>query len=319
MPPVAGSPTRRPGSVRRTSSVDILRPEGLLGPLVLAGSGRDLRTDNRGHGEVVDRANTEVVIDFIGNRLITSVATSPEVVGIARLIGVRAGSGFRRQLSELLPELAGSGSLTHLLLDEVPPATLISGSALVRAGLVKVAPDGDMSRLPLGICSGWRSDGEMQRAIQDTGIPLLGWGPPAPKLTGDDVLAWHEMDELVTGSMRRCRRIDLWREGEFVHSDVRYRDTYWGDDGTETVVHEYGVTARFEVASWSVASIDAVPGPLPAPECPAAAASIQRIVGLEPRELRAFVRESMVGVPTCTHLNDVVRSLADVAALARHL
>ena len=56
-------------------------------------------------------------------------------------------------------------------------------------------------------------------------------------------------------------------------------------------------------------------GPLPAPECPAAAASISRIVGREVSTLRDLVRHGFSGPSTCTHLNDVIRSLADVRTL----
>ncbi len=312
---MGGSPRRRAGSVRRTTSVDILRPDGPGGVLVLAGAGRDLATDPDGTPREVATGSTEVAIDYVGDRSITSISAAPSVAGLEDLVGVRAGSGFRRQLAEVGPELVASGSLVHLLLDEVTPTVLISGSSLAREGLVRVAADGDRSRLPFGICAGWQPGGAMEQAVVETGVPLLGWGPPAPDLVDDDPLAWHPMADLPATSLRRRRRIDLWRDGSEVLADVRYRDSYWEHDGTETVVHEYGVEAAFDADAWTVTAASAVPGPLPAPECPAAASRASDLVGSSIDEVRPVVRDRFVGADSCTHLNDVLRSLADVRAL----
>ena len=61
---------------------------------------------------------------------------------------------------------------------------------------------------------------------------------------------------------------------------------------------------------------EATPRALPWPECPQAAASASRLVGQPVGELRDFVRQDLSGTTTCTHLNDLLRSLADVATLA---
>ena len=39
----------------------------------------------------------------------------------------------------------------------------------------------------------------------------------------------------------------------------------------------------------------------------------------DPEKLRGFVRQGLTGTSTCTHLNDLLRSLADVAPLAREM
>jgi hypothetical protein len=56
---------------------------------------------------------------------------------------------------------------------------------------------------------------------------------------------------------------------------------------------------------------------LPYPECPEAAASARRVVGMTTTGLRARTRAEFVGASTCTHLNDVLRALEDVEFLAR--
>ena len=58
---------------------------------------------------------------------------------------------------------------------------------------------------------------------------------------------------------------------------------------------------------------------LPWPECPAAEASVERVLGLEVAVLRDHVRHELRGVGTCTHLNDVLRSLADLPRLVAAL
>ena len=107
---------------------------------MLTGAGRDLATDGSGRAVVVAAGRTEVVVDYLGDRRIRSIDAAPDVPGLDRLVGARAGSGFRRQLADALPDLAVTGSIVHLLLDETTPATLISGSSLARASAQRL-PD----------------------------------------------------------------------------------------------------------------------------------------------------------------------------------
>ena len=61
--------------------------------------------------------------------------------------------------------------------------------------------------------------------------------------------------------------------------------------------------------------MESLPRVLPWQECPSAAASGSRLVGADIRELRSLVRDGFAGTSTCTHLDDALRSLEDVAAL----
>ncbi len=326
VPPVVGAVPRRPGSVRRTTSVDIVRPDGFGGPLVVSGAGRDLRTliDQR-DPEVVAVGATQVTVDYLGDRRVVAVEATPDPGGLDVLVGARAGSGFRRTMAEALPDLVRSGTLVHQLLDDLTPAVLISGSSLAREGLVRLAADTASTgpKAPTDICAGWQAGGAMFGAIAETGVPLLGWGPPAPALEGDDPWAWHAVTALPAGSMRRRRLIDLGPapdpDAAHLVVQVHFRDSYWEPDLTETVVHEYRVEAEVDPATWHVLGAAAVPGPLPAPECPSAAASADRLAGVAVGELRAVVRDAFTGTTTCTHLNDVFRSLADLAVLGSSL
>ena len=90
-------------------------------------------------------------------------------------------------------------------------------------------------------------------------------------------------------------------------------------DGAETVVHEYTVRATVDPATLRFLSCHADAGPLPYPECPSAVNSARRIEGLTVAELRRTVRNDFVGPSTCTHLNDTLRSMADIDRLLQLL
>ncbi len=54
-------------------------------------------------------------------------------------------------------------------------------------------------------------------------------------------------------------------------------------------------------------------------ECPGAARNVGRLVGTPVAALRENVLEMLPGTLGCTHLNDVLRALADVPKLAEAL
>jgi len=118
--------------------------------------------------------------------------------------------------------------------------------------------------------------------------------------------------------MRRRRRIDVLpdAEGAAWSFDAHFRDSYRDDEG-ETVVHEYTAVGRVDAATEVVLDAEATPRVLPWFECPEAAASATRLAGRPLDSLRAGVRAEFLGASTCTHLNDMLRALADVGILAR--
>ncbi len=91
------------------------------------------------------------------------------------------------------------------------------------------------------------------------------------------------------------------------------------EDGVETVLHEYTVKGNADAGSGRIVSVAARAQVLPWLECPGAVASAERLAGMELSSLRPTIRNEFVGRSTCTHLNDSLRSLADISALAREL
>jgi hypothetical protein len=113
--------------------------------------------------------------------------------------------------------------------------------------------------------------------------------------------------------MRRHRRLDVYGDTP-TRIDAMFRDTHVDPEGLETVLHEYSVDATVDDAL-QITSIRATPRVLPWNECPWAAASATRLEGERVQGLRRSVRDNFHGVETCTHLNDMLRSLADITPL----
>jgi hypothetical protein len=95
-----------------------------------------------------------------------------------------------------------------------------------------------------------------------------------------------------------------------------FRDSYVTEAGLETIVHEYTFTATVDARTRVVLASEAVARALPFQQCPEAAASAGRLPGTTLDDLRERVRADFVGATTCTHLNDMLRALEDVGALA---
>ncbi|WP_131772063.1 MULTISPECIES: DUF2889 domain-containing protein [Protofrankia] len=318
--PTADTPPRLPGSVRRTSTVDVLCPDGTESPVVIVGRARDLRTigeraETDSDARVVAEAGVQVTIDYFGDRTVTSIDCDPAVAGSDALLGARAGSGFRTALDRAVPELTAGGTLLGLLLDEVPVVMLISSSMIVRTAGV---PFTDVRMPPVNVCAGWVAGGGLDVANREDPSALLGRGPNAPRLEDDsDPLGWHVAPPLPPGSIRRRRRIDVApgpRPGEAV-VDGLFRDIYHDLDGSEAIVHEYAVNATIDLATATINAAVATPRVLPGPQCPLAATSVNRVLGQRLPGLRSELRSSMTGPTTCTHLTDQLRALADIHAL----
>ena len=100
---------------------------------------------------------------------------------------------------------------------------------------------------------------------------------------------------------------------------MHFRDSHLGADDPEDVLHEYVLAASVRAGDLVVLASSATARVLPWPECPAALDSAGRVVGQAVDDLRALVASDFTGTSTCTHLNDVLRSLAGVTALAEAL
>jgi Protein of unknown function (DUF2889) len=326
--PAARPPARRPGSVRRTSTVLMHWPGGAGTQLRLDGRARDLLTPLEGQPRVL--AQDEYRIGVGADRTLEEVEISPSRgPDIGRLVGARGGSALRAVLREVAPAELDDGTPLCLILDDIAGSTLIAGfawsrwsDAWMRPGPL---PDGTPRSEPrrrtmAGICAGFRPgssalgpDGGSRSDLRHNvaGVP--------PLADPDDPWSWHELDPHPPVAMRRARRVDVWTEGGTVVVDAMFRDSCWQPDGVEVAVHEYSLEATIDAASGTVSSVEATPRVLPFAECPAAAPNASWMVGASARGLRTEVLERLRSTDCCTHLNDALRSLAEVPVLAAAL
>lgn len=313
--PADSSPTRRPNSVRRTTTHDSLRLGDLLGPVTLEARGRDLLTGATGTATVLDAAVVRATVAF-PDREVERIEVDPPHPGVQRLVGLRASSGFRQAIDDAMPGARESRGVRFQLLDDLPTALLVSGYATHAARLSgSITPKGPRLQHP-DLCAGWVTGGTLLASRQSNGVPGPRIGPVAPSvIPDDDPLAWHETAVLPAHGMRRRRRIDVWEQDGIGQVDGFFRDSHVDADGVETIVHEYSISATVDLATRTFGSCHASVGALPYPECPNAAASSERLQGAPVLGLRRWVRDTFVGPTTCTHLNDTLRALEDVGGL----
>ena len=332
--PVAATIDRRPGSVRRTSSIDTGRPEGFGGDLVITARARDLRTATDATSVVINQVDLSLRVDS-STRQVLSIVSSPTLAGLDQLVGCPVGPGFRARVNEACPGEREAGTLLHLLLDDLPGAALVSGYSAQRAGALdgpRRRPGGDigsnsglarMMATQDDLCAGWAHEGTLMVTVRTTGEIPVSMGPPAPSLERhDDSMAWHPMPPLPAHAMRRRRRLDVvapGSSGEAHRFDSHFRDSLMDQDGAEWVVHEYSAVGAFDIAAGRVLDIEANAHVLPWMECPGAVASAERLSGMPIAELRTRVRRELTGTSTCTHLNDTLRSLGDLEVLVGRL
>ena len=312
--PTTRTPVRRPGSVRRTSSMDITRAPGVPDPVHLLGRGRDLITSADGSARVVRTAGLTATVELLG-QVVRAIETDPPIAELAELVGGPPMGGFRAAADAVVPELRQDRDLLYTLIDDVPGGTLISGHALGASGQLESARTG--FRPLADQCAGFVTGGVMTTMFASDEAVIVT-GPPAPDLSDpDDPLAWHEFGGLPLHGMRRARRVDVADRGDGaeVLIDAMFRDTYVRGDGVETIIHEYTLHATVDRMTRRVLQSRATPRVLPWQECPAAAQSAARITGMTLPELHSRVRRELHGTSTCTHLNDLLRSVADAEAL----
>src|SRR5579862_38084 len=90
--PATSTPPRRVGSIRRTSTIDMSRPDGWAGDLLLVGRARDLVTTGSA-AHVVATAEVEARAD--ATRTLRELRTSPPLAAVDALLGASVAAGFR--------------------------------------------------------------------------------------------------------------------------------------------------------------------------------------------------------------------------------
>jgi hypothetical protein len=321
--PGESTPRRRRGSVRRTSTIDMTWPDGWGTPMTLVGHARDLLTPPDGTAPTV-LGEDVVRVTVSPDRTITAIASDPPRSALSGLIGARGGGRLRGALADVVPDERAAGTPLYLLLDDLAGATLVGGFAYSQW------PDewpedwkssrgrATQGRRMEGVCIGFRPGSS---ALDEEGGPRRTHDVRAVRSVGDpgDALGWHRLEHITDVSMRRARRIDTWVDDGVLEIDAFFQDSATVPAGGRVAVHEYQLRATADLGSGMLTSVTAVPRVLPYAECPLAVLTVERVVGTPFAVLRERVLEELKGTAGCTHLNDMVRALAEVPVLAKVL
>lgn len=323
-------PLRRPGSVRRTTSIDIDWPDGASSSMRFDGRSRDVLTG--ADGAPATLAQGWVEAQASETREFGQVRSSERPAGITELAGSRAGGKLRSLLRAAFPDPADQLTGHFLLLDDLAGASLVSSwgwlawtrefeAFTARAKAKGIGgKDGNMR----GVCIGLRSDSQ---SLDADGYPLIEQqgSTLVPDLANPaDPDGWHRPPAQPGAKpdgpgTRRARWIDVWREGATLHAAGGFQDSAVERDGSRLAIHEYRFEAQVDEPSGAIRAIRAIPHVLPHRECPAAVHGVTRLVGRPLADLRTDVPQLFAREAGCTHLNDVLRALVCLPALARHL
>ena len=294
-------------------------PTALAGIRSLDGRGRDLRTNGDGTATVLAEASLGMVTD--PRRIIREISSDPGLPQLQGLAGESAMPGYRRRLAGTGGVPAAVGTPLYQLLDDVPGATLVSGAAWQRwydmEEYLELKAD-VTQRIMTDICTGYQHGSS---ALNPDGT--LRWHQerqPAVDIDAvTDDLGWHRHASPAGVTMRRARRIDVRVAGQVIHVDAFFQDSSSLPEGGRQAIHEYTLTAQADLETGTVRAVTPVPRVLPYDECPLAVRNVAALAGLPLNDARGAVLERLRGPLGCTHLNDMLRSLADVPGLARHL
>lgn len=314
------APLRPANSIRRTSSVDVAWPDGVMGQRVLHGRARDLRTDAGGKAAVLAEAAMEATLD--PERKILALAATPAAPRLQELVGERGGGHLRMVMGEIMPELIARADPLYLLLDDISGVSLISVWAwsLWHPEWLEAirGPNAaaEMIAQKTDVCWGLQRG---HSGLDPDHRGEVGTAEGGELRNPADTAGWHDFPELSGVTMRRARRIDVWREGGVIRIDSAFQDSAPRPDGTRAALHEYRLEATVDPATLELLSLEPEPRVLPFGECPGAIGNARALAGSPLPEIRESVLANLRGPRGCTHLNDALRALADVPRLAQQL
>lgn len=318
------SPLRRPGSIRRTTNIDSDWPDGFGNPWVMTARARDLLTPFKGEPIVSGEGSFRILASPL--REILEISIDPDDPRAHQLVGVRAGGASRLALADILGDLRGSP--TFQLLDDFAGASLVAGwiwsrwtpdwHERMRANQLQ-STAGNKGRM-VNICTGFTEGGTSLRPDGTVDHGNQSSTEVGSLVNPADPAGWHDLPVQEGRPMaRRARRIDIWRDEGLLKVDAGFQDSGPNPQGTRTAIHEYRVYAEIDEDSETLVAMQALPLILPFRECPGASVKAVRMTGERIGNFRQAVLDRLAGTTGCTHLNDVLRALADVPHLARLL
>jgi Protein of unknown function (DUF2889) len=315
------APLRRPGSVRRTTSIDVHWPSGFGEASIFDGTARDIFTPHDG-GIPILVGEGQYRIKASPMREILEIAAFPDHANTQEIVGIRGGGASRIALGRIMGTIRGTP--LYQIMDDFAGASLVSGWVLSVwsddwVKQMRESSSEQMRHKMTNICTGFAEGATSLTA--DGGPDSSGQSKTevGELVNPNDPQGWHDLPHQEGPRFRRARRIDVWLEEGLIHCDVGFQDSGPSPQGPRMAVHEYQVAVSVDPANMTVKSLKATPRILPYRECPGAVANIHKLIGHRVASFRQDVLETLPGILGCTHLNDVLRALADVPILADHL
>lgn len=320
--PNSSAPLRRADSIRRTTTLVATWPDGRHGPMRLEGRARDIVTEANGNSFQI-LANEMLLVDIDENKRLTAITAQHSPSDLYPLVGLNGFAELRHALDEVLIADNAAGRPLYQLVHDITGVLIASDWAWASRPLSNT-PKEKARRQGLlegmaGACVGLAPGTSSQHTDGLYQAKMAALVPPL--INPEDPQGWHVFnqhnDEVA---FCRARRLDLWQDGDMIILDTSFQDSASTEDReARKGVHEYSVTATFDLNSQKLCSIAATPHLLPFRECPAAVENLQRLVGTGAAELREQVSVQLRKTNGCTHLNDAARALAAAPALIKKL
>lgn len=292
----------------------------------MLGRARDVRTDSSGRCEVLAEGGFR--LHMTEDKTITEIAADPSRASVATLVGERGGGHLRMVLRERCPELIAQGDPLYLALDDISGTSLVSAFAWSQwypdwAETLRARMGGEemdrMMESRIDVCWGLQ---EGNSGVRREGPPHSVADADAGELVNPaDPSGWHAFHDGDGPGFRRARRIDVTHDagGGALRIDSMFQDSAKLREGGRVAIHEYLLRATCDAETLEILTLEPEARILPFSECPGAVHNTQRLLGKRLDEIRGEVLALLRGPAGCTHLNDALRALADVPALARDL
>jgi len=256
------------------------------------------------------------------DRTITALSATPHRDYTAQLVGERGGGHLREVLRHLMPEEIRQASPLYLILDDISGTSLISGWAWSHwdkhwVEQFKGRRDEIIQNME-GVCIGFRSGSGALDPKRFDSDEKVSDAAAVELLNPEDPNGWHAFTVQNQVGMRRARRIDVWLE-DSIKIDAAFQDSASTPSGGRLALHEYAIHVEADPKTLRITRIDPQPKVLPFGECTAAPAKTLHLLDAPLNELRQYVLDHLPNTSGCTHLNDALRSLAEVPQLFQQL
>lgn len=284
------------------------------GLMLVEGTGRDLLTQIEGRDGKTVR-HDRISVRLRSDRTVESCTFEPPQPALGPLVGQTVLKGWRRALEPLVGQGDLRGRPLVVLLDDLVGCCIIETwiKANWDAGPSEIFDRSDFENVCIGYATGSSGLSHPRDGNRPKYVPALE--------RADDPIAFHPLAPDIDRTLRRVRRIDVWREEDSIHVDAMFQDSGVLPGTRRSALHEYRVFARLVRANGclTIKGLEAFPGRLPYAECSGARYNIERLLDRPLSDLRATVHRDLNGASGCTHLNDAIRSLAEVEELEKLL